>query len=93
MGSFIIVVLWPVVQILLQLVKAARPADRVNRQFQAERPNQLWVADFTYDATWSGLVFVAFVIDVFARRIGIPFHESRAGPGCLGAGALGSLRH
>ena len=48
---------------------AARPADLVNRQFQAERPNQLWVADFTYVATWSGLVFVAFVIDVFARRI------------------------
>ncbi len=48
---------------------AARPADLVNRQFQAERPNQLWVADFTYVATWSGVVFVAFVIDVFARRI------------------------
>ena len=48
---------------------AARPADLVNRQVQAERPNQLWVADFTYVATWSGLVFVAFVIDVFARRI------------------------
>jgi transposase InsO family protein len=48
---------------------AARPADLVNRQFEAERPNQLWVADFTYVATWSGLVFVAFVIDVFARRI------------------------
>jgi len=47
----------------------ARPADLVNRQFQADRPNQLWVADFTYVATWSGLVFVAFVIDVFARRI------------------------
>jgi transposase InsO family protein len=48
---------------------ATRPADLVNRQFQAERPNQLWVADFTYVATWSGVVFVAFVIDVFARRI------------------------
>ena len=48
---------------------AAHPADLVNRQFQAERPNQLWVADFTYVATWSGVVFVAFVIDVFARRI------------------------
>lgn len=48
---------------------AARPADLVNRQFQADRPNQLWVADFTYVAAWSGLVFVAFVIDVFARRI------------------------
>jgi transposase InsO family protein len=48
---------------------SARPADLVNRQFRADRPNQLWVADFTYVATWSGLVFVAFVIDVFARRI------------------------
>jgi putative transposase len=46
-----------------------RPLDRVNRQFQASRPNQLWVADFTYVATWSGFVYVAFVIDVFARRI------------------------
>ena len=48
---------------------SARPADLVNREFQAERPNQLWVADFTYVATWSGVVYVAFVIDVFARRI------------------------
>ena len=48
---------------------AERPLDRVNRQFQAGRPNQLWVADFTYVATWSGFVYVAFVIDVFARRI------------------------
>jgi putative transposase len=49
--------------------KAARPADLVDRQFTAERPNQLWVADFTYVATWQGFVFVAFVIDVFARSI------------------------
>jgi putative transposase len=48
---------------------AERPLDRVNRQFQASRPNQLWVADFTYVATWSGFVYVAFVVDVFARRI------------------------
>lgn len=48
---------------------AARPLDRVNRQFVATRPNQLWVADFTYVATWSGFVYTAFVIDVFARRI------------------------
>src|SRR5207237_1908845 len=47
----------------------ARPLDRVNRRFQASRPNQLWVADFTYVATWAGFVYVAFVIDVFARRI------------------------
>ncbi|MBK3737552.1 IS3 family transposase, partial [Azospirillum brasilense] len=45
------------------------PADRVNRQFQAPRPNALWVADFTYVATWRGFVYVAFVIDTFARRI------------------------
>lgn len=48
---------------------AARPADLVDRQFAATRPNQLWVADFTYVATWRGFVYVAFVIDVFARRI------------------------
>jgi putative transposase len=48
---------------------AARPADLVNRNFTAERPNQLWVADFTYVATWRGLVYSAFVIDVFSRMI------------------------
>jgi transposase InsO family protein len=48
---------------------AARPADLVQRDFTATRPNQLWVADLTYVATWSGFVFVAFVIDVYARRI------------------------
>ena len=48
---------------------AARPADLVDRQFVATRPNQLWVADFTYVATWRGFVYVAFVIDVFARCI------------------------
>ena len=48
---------------------AALPGDLVKREFQAERPNQLWVADFTYVATWSGFVYTAFVIDVFARRI------------------------
>jgi putative transposase len=45
------------------------PLDRVNRQFNADRPNQLWVSDFTYVSTWQGFVYVAFVIDVFARRI------------------------
>ena len=45
------------------------PLDRVNRQFQASRPNALWVADFTYVATWQGFVYVAFVIDAYARRI------------------------
>ena len=49
--------------------KAPCPLDRVNRQFRADRPNQLWVADFTYVSTWQGCVYVAFVIDVFARRI------------------------
>ena len=43
--------------------------DRVNRQFKAPAPNRLWVSDFTYVATWQGFVYVAFVIDVFARRI------------------------
>ena len=45
------------------------PLDRVNRQFQAQRPNQLWVSDFTYVSTWQGWLYVAFVIDVYARRI------------------------
>ncbi len=45
------------------------PLDRVNRQFRADRPNQLWVSDFTYVSTWQGFVYVAFVIDVYARRI------------------------
>ena len=47
----------------------ARPADLVARNFTATRPNQLWVSDFTYVATWSGFVYTAFVVDVFARRI------------------------
>jgi len=45
------------------------PLDRVNRQFHAPAPNVLWVSDFTYVATWQGFVYVAFVVDVFARRI------------------------
>ena len=48
---------------------ATRPPDLVARQFTAGRPNQLWVADLTYVATWRGFVYVAFVIDVFSRRI------------------------
>jgi putative transposase len=51
------------------LTDAPRPADLVERHFTATRPNQLWVSDFTYVATWRGFVYVAFVIDVFARRI------------------------
>ncbi|WP_408647247.1 IS3 family transposase [Trinickia dabaoshanensis] len=50
-------------------VSAPRPLDRVNRQFKADRPNQLWVSDFTYVSTWQGWLYVAFVVDVFARRI------------------------
>jgi len=46
-----------------------RAPDLVKRNFTAERPDQLWVADFTYCSTWSGIVYVAFVIDVFSRRI------------------------
>jgi len=46
-----------------------KPLDLVNREFKATHPNQLWVADITYVATWSGFVYVAFVIDVFSRRI------------------------
>ena len=48
---------------------AEKPLDLVNRQFTAQRPNQLWVADITYVATWSGFVYVAFVVDVFSRYI------------------------
>ena len=50
-------------------VKQPCPQDRVNRQFKAERPNQLWVSDFTYVSTRQGWLYVAFVIDVYARRI------------------------
>ncbi len=49
--------------------KATRPADLVDRHFAAFAPNQLWVADFTYCPTWTGMVYVAFVFDVFSRRI------------------------
>ncbi len=49
--------------------KAPCPLDHVQRQFQADRPNALWVSDFTYVSTWQGFVYVAFVVDVFARRI------------------------
>lgn len=46
-----------------------RPADLVDRHFAAQAPNRLWVADFTYVATWSGTVYVAFVFDVYSRRV------------------------
>jgi transposase InsO family protein len=48
---------------------AERPRDLVERNFTAMRPNQLWVADLTYVATWRGFVYIAFVIDAFSRRI------------------------
>ena len=63
----------------------------MNRQFKAPRPNALWVSDFTYVATWPGFVYVAFVIDVFARRI-VGWRVSRTAQAglrarCAGAGA------
>ena len=57
------------VKTTVQNPAAPCPLDRVNRQFHAPSPNQLWVSDFTYVATWSGFVYVAFVIDAYARRI------------------------
>ena len=48
---------------------AANPLDRVNRNFTAKRPNQLWVADFTFVSTWQGFAYVAFIVDVFSRFI------------------------
>ena len=50
-------------------MKTPCPPDRVNRIFKADRPNKLWVSDFTYVSTWQGWLYVAFVIDVYARRI------------------------
>jgi len=55
------------------------PLDKVKRQFQAPRPNALWVSDFTYVASWQGFVYVAFVIDTFARRI-VGWRASRTAP-------------
>ena len=58
-----------VVRTTISDTKAPCPLDRVNRVFKADRPNQLWVSDFTYVSTWQGWLYVAFVVDVFARRI------------------------
>ncbi len=58
-----------VVRTTISDTKAPCPLDKVNRQFKADRPNQLWVSDFTYVSTWQGWLYVAFVVDVFARRI------------------------
>jgi Integrase core domain len=49
--------------------QASRPTDLVDRDFSADAPNRLWVADFSYVMTWTGVVYVAFVIDAFSRRI------------------------
>ena len=56
---------------------APRPVDRINRQFKTDRPNKLWVFDFTYLRSWQGWLFVAFVIDVYARRI-VGWRESHS---------------
>ena len=58
-----------VVRTTISDTKAPCPLDRVNWVFKADRPNQLWVSDFTYVSTWQGWLYVAFVIDVYARRI------------------------
>ncbi len=70
----------------------ARPMDRVNRQFTASRPNQLWVADFTHVATWIGFVYVAFVIDVFSRAI-VGWRASRSRRTDLALDALEQAIH
>ncbi len=72
--------------------KAPYPLDKVNRQFRAEWPNQLWVSDFTYVSTWQGWLYVAFVVDVFARRIVgwrvEQFDDHRLRARCPGASAV-----
>ncbi len=76
--------------------KAVAAGDRVNRQFVAERPDQLWVADFTYVSTWQGFVYVAFIIDVFAGYIvgwRLIVHGDDIRAGCTGAGVMGILDH
>ncbi len=78
--------------------KAVAAGDRVNRQFVAERPDQLWVADLTYVSTWQGFVDAAFIIDVFAGyivgwRVSLSMETTLAG--CTGAGVMGpsTVRH
>jgi putative transposase len=58
-----------VVKTTISNTAAPCPRDHVNRQFKAVAPNRLWVSDFTYVSTWQGFVYVAFIIDVFSRRI------------------------
>jgi hypothetical protein len=71
---------------------AQRPADLVKRQFVATRPNQLWVADLTYVATWAGFVYAAFVIDVFSRCI-VGWRVSRSLRSDLALDALEQALH
>ena len=71
---------------------AACPLDRVNRNFKAPRPNALWVSDFTYVATWAGCVYVAFVIDAYARRI-VGWRVSRSARADLVLDALEQALH
>lgn len=69
--------------------KAPCPLDKIHRQLRAERPNQLWVADFTNVPTWQGWLYVTFVIDAFARRI-VGWRISRSMHTHL---VLGALEH
>ena len=71
---------------------AVRPLDLVERDFRATRPNQLWVADFTYVATWAGFVYVAFVVDVFSRMI-VGWRVSRSMRSDLALDALEQALH
>ena len=68
------------------------PLDHVNRQFKAEHPNALWLSDFTYVATWAGFVYVAFVIDAYARRI-VGWRVSRTAHGGFVLDALEQALH
>ncbi len=68
------------------------PLDRVNRDFKAPAPNRLWVSDFTYVATWAGFVYVAFVIDAYARRI-VGWRVSRTAEASFVLDALGQAIH
>jgi putative transposase len=68
------------------------PLDHVKRQFHAPAPNRLWVSDFTYVATWAGFVYVAFVIDAFARRI-VGWRASRTAHACFVLDALEQALH
>ena len=72
--------------------QASCPLDHVNRQFKAPCPNALWVSDFTYVATWAGFVYVAFVIDVFARKI-VGWRVSRSAHAAFVLDALEQALH